>query len=416
MHCPTPIRSTGLASSWLAVSTDWHVNRGGYTSSMHEIPLPCNELLPESETPITLDILSDEEGDRRRGLEFIEKKELAGKITFNPERCRLFFLPPPTNAASSQASTPDRRQWDFYLIIIPFTLHPALRDSYYQKMTFYVEMADQEVTAFDLFPKQITTDVEAKRYTLSPDLTIVEAKTEAGQIGKHIHFTSLHPAISAFGEGERRFYWVYKEAQTQQGVIPETKHALVVLQVPHGTTAITATISYQTIMARQVLGVWRYTDGVTEERQIQWDLSKATAFYEADQEQALAGQATPADDTSFDVCVVCALAEEVQAVMEIAAQQYHVQFDKIFAKQLGIEYYRTRLLNSQRELVTLQISWLPAYGPVETSLHLKPLLAAFSPRFAAMTGICGGNKERVRLGDLIVADCAYFYDSGKFVL
>jgi len=97
-------------------------------------------------------------------------------------------------------------------------------------------------------------------------------------------------------------------------------------------------------------------------------------------------------------------------------QQYGVHFEKVFDKRLDLDYYLTHFPNSQGELLTLQVSWLPAYGPIETSLHLKLFLTTFRPRFAAMTGICAGNKEKAQLGDLIVADRAYFYDSGKFVL
>src|SRR6266704_2014163 len=387
---------------------------------MNEILLLSNEPLLESETAITLDILSAE-GDTLRRPELIQKKELAGKITFNPERCQIFFLPPPVDPASSQALTPDRTQWDFYLITIPFTLHKALGESYYEEMTFFVEMANREETAFDLFPKHITTEIDAKTYTLSPHLTIIQAETGTGQIGKHLRFTSLRPTITAFGEGERSFYWVYEEAQEQKGVAPETKHALIVLQVPRGTSSISATISYETVIVRQVLGVWRHRDGTTEARQIHWDLTKATPFYEEDNAQALvepvqAGRkASISDNTYFDVCVVCALAEETQAFMRVAAQQYGIQFDKVFDKRLDLEYYQTRLPNSQGELLTLQVSWLPAYGPIETSLHLKPLLEASRPRFAAMTGICAGDRKKVKLGDLIVAECAYLYEAGKII-
>jgi nucleoside phosphorylase len=388
---------------------------------MNEILLLSDEPQQETDATITLDILSSD-GSATRGTRLIQKKELAGKITLNPERCPIFFLSPPADTASSQALTPDRMQWDLYLINIPFTLHKALGESYYEEMAFFVEMANQNVTAFDLFPKHITTDVEAKTYILSPHLTIAPAETGIAQIGKHIRFTSLHPTITAFGEGEHSFYWVYEEAQEQKGVIPETKQALMVLQVPRGTSSITATISYETVIVRQVLGMWRHRDGTTETRQIQWDLTGAPAFHEMDNVQALVEQrqigekATTSGNTYFDVCVVCALAEEAQAFMQITTQQYGVQFDKVFDKHLNLEYYITQFPNSLGELLKLQVSWLPACGPVETSLHLKLFLTKFRPHFAAMTGICAGNKEKAQLGDLIVADCAYFYDSGKFVL
>ncbi len=73
---------------------------------MNEILVLSDEPLQESDSTITLDILSAE-GEALRGKELNQKKELAGKITFNPERCQIFFLPP-ADSASSQALTPDR--------------------------------------------------------------------------------------------------------------------------------------------------------------------------------------------------------------------------------------------------------------------------------------------------------------------
>src|SRR5204863_8967386 len=115
-------------------------------------------------------------------------------------------------------------------------LHEAPSGQFYEKMTFLIEMVDQKATAFDLFPKNITTTVEEIRtYTLSPHFTISQVEEGMGQIGKEIRFTSLRPTITAFGEGESTFYWVYRGFQEQKAVTPETKHALIVLQVPRGT-------------------------------------------------------------------------------------------------------------------------------------------------------------------------------------
>src|SRR5205807_1755462 len=172
----------------------------------------------------TLEILSAE-GGATRGVKLIQKKELEGKVTFNPDRGLIFSLPS-TGSTSSQVITPDRTQWDLYLIIIPFTLHKPPSDRYYEEMT-------------------------------------------------------------VFGEGESTFYWVYEKSQEQKGVIPETKHVLVVLQVPRRSTLVAATISYEMVVAREVLGLWRYRDAATDLCPIQWDLSKALPFYGPGNEQTL---------------------------------------------------------------------------------------------------------------------------------
>jgi nucleoside phosphorylase len=389
---------------------------------MDEILVLSNEPLPETTSTITLEVFSSSsEGvTRRSGL--LQKKELEGKITFNPERCLIYSLPP-TGSPAPQVIAPDRTQWDLYLIIIPFTLHKPAEDRYYEEMTFFVTMADHRITAFDLFPKHITTTIEeAGAYTLSPQLTIGPVDASIKQGDRQIRFPSLHPIITAFGEGESTFYWVYEKSQAYKRVIPETKHALVVLQVPRHTMLVDLTISYEMVVARQMLGLWRFRDATTDEYEIQWDLSKAQPFYDSGNEQmpVEAGQRQKEDslpeNAYFDVCVICALAEEVRAFIQEALRVCGVQFERAFDKRLELEYYHTRILNTSGEPLTMQVSWLPAYGPLEAGLHLKPLLEKFRPRFAAMTGICAGDKRRVKLGDLIVADRAYFYDSGKFII
>lgn len=388
---------------------------------MKDILLLSNEPLPVTDATVVLDIVSVE-GGTRRGTRLIQKKELEGKITFNPDRCRIFSLPS-TALTSAHVIAPDRTQWDMYLIIIPFTLHTPPGERYYEEMTFFVEMVDREVTAFDLFPKNVTGSVEETgAYTLTPQFTISPIEVSTNQVGRQIRFTPLHPTITAFGEGESIFYWVYKNPQEQKGIIPETKYALMVLQVPRQITSVTATISYEMIVAREVLGIWRYRDATTDHRRIQWDLRNAQPFYESGNEEALIGPKHPSSEAPalsnmhFDVCVICALAEEARIFIQEVSQRCGVQFDRAFDKRLDLEYYHTRILNTQGELLTLQVSWLPSYGPVEAGLHLKPLLETFRPRFAAMTGICAGDKKRVKLGDLIVAERAYFYDSGKFII
>jgi len=240
-----------------------------------ETLLLSNEPLSDSETTITLDILSDESSLRR---ELDRKKVLEGKITYNPKSCHIFFLPP-AKRKNSSVFTPDRTKWDLYLIGFPFTLHPAPGERYYKALTCFIELADSQATAFDLFPKHVATKIEeTKSYTISPHFKIAEMEVELGQISREIRFTALHPTITAFGEGESTFYWVYKGFQEQKEVIPETKYALIVLQVLRGTQSIGATISYEVDIARRLLGAWRDKESTTDPHPIQWDLSEAKSF------------------------------------------------------------------------------------------------------------------------------------------
>lgn len=120
------------------------------------------------------------------------------------------------------------------------------------------------------------------------------------------------------------------------------------------------------------------------------------------------------EEPSMDVCIVCALAEEAKALLDVVSEQCHVVFASKTSPRYGYDYQATTIRNSLGEPLALHISWLPRTGPPETILHLSHVLEEYHPRFVAMTGICAGDRFRVSLGDLIVADRLYTYDSGKF--
>src|SRR5207244_7734399 len=79
-------------------------------------------------------------------------------------------------------------------------------------------------------------------------------------------------------------------------------------------------------------------------------------------------------------------------------------------------YRSTTFKNQKDELLNLHISWLPRYGPQEMTLHLSHVLEECQPRITIMTGICAGDAQQVQLGDLVVAECTFTYDNGKFTL
>ncbi len=116
-----------------------------------------------------------------------------------------------------------------------------------------------------------------------------------------------------------------------------------------------------------------------------------------------------------DLCIVCALYEEAKAVLEEFSQRCSVSFTTAFSRIDGYEYWHSTILNKRGEPLTVLVTWLVDSGPVRTGLDLKPLLQEFRPRFAAMTGLCGGYKGKVKLGDLVVAQYAYHYEEGKIL-
>jgi hypothetical protein len=121
-------------------------------------------------------------------------------------------------------------------------------------------------------------------------------------------------------------------------------------------------------------------------------------------------------ELAIDVCVVCALAEEARAFLDVVSEQCQTTFLLRTSPRYGYDYRFVAIQNDKGETLRLHVSWLPRYGPQETVLHLTHVLEEYTPHFAAMTGICAGDRVRVSLGDLVVAERTYTYDSGKFVI
>src|SRR6185312_7937775 len=118
----------------------------------------------------------------------------------------------------------------------------------------------------------------------------------------------------------------------------------------------------------------------------------------------------------FDICIVCALAEEARAVInEFSDRCSGTHFEQAFSKVTGYEYQHTMINNNKGEQLTVLVIWMPFTGPVETVNSVRSLLEEFHPRFVAMTGICAGDKEtkQVALGDLVAAAYAFHYEEGK---
>jgi nucleoside phosphorylase len=371
-----------------------------------------HKLLLESPETLTFQLMSGDGGGTKgiweqHGLE--EKRELMGRVTFNPASTGVYSL----SSSVPEALRPGvhaSELWDFYFLYIPFNLHPAHDSRKYQKVTFFVKLSNPQVTAFDLFPKNITTLVdETHSFTIFPQLKFGDVDASLGQIGQAMRFARLYPSITAIGEGQNVFYWVYSSDTPEREVLPGCKHALVILRVPHGLPTVEGKISYEVVTARRLGAGWRYVDGKAPPLPVIWKLDESTPFVTASVIQPATRRIVS------DVCIIGALFEEADAFMEVASRLCHVQFTYDTSHEDRRGYYAATIQNNQGEPLRIHVSYPPYNGPEETGLHLKPVLKEFRPRLAAMVGICAGDKARVTLGDLVVADRAFLYDTGKFV-
>jgi len=117
----------------------------------------------------------------------------------------------------------------------------------------------------------------------------------------------------------------------------------------------------------------------------------------------------------FDICIICALAEEAQAFLNVAEEHCNLSWTNEINLRFKYDYRFATLPNREGEPLRVHVSWPPGYGPQEMLLHLNRVIEEYQPRLAAMTGICAGDKRHVKLGDLVVAERTFTYDTGKMV-
>lgn len=396
-----------------------------------DILIFSNEPLAPSKTTVTLSILSEEnvlEGTGTRGGQDLPQRTvLEGQITLDP-RGRIFFIPPLESTMSEPLLAPDRSKWDLYLVYLPFTLHMPPGKAYYEELTFFVDLATPDAVAYDLFPDGITSEIEeTKTYTLSPQITFKEAGISLGQISRQLQFKGLRPIISAFGKNEHKFYWIHQGFKEQKAVIPESKHAAVILQVPRGTSLVEGAISCSIKIIKKMVGGFRQKDGKVNAYPVRWVLRDAPPLFkvetaqskppESDMVEAVPRKqfAHPGAVAHFDVCLFCALAEEAQVCIREIERLCGVSFQPGVSARSGV-YRQATIQNKQGEPLTVRVSWQMKAGPVEAGLLIRPVLEECTPYFAAMTGICAGDKRKVRFGDLVLAASAFAYDTGKIVI
>jgi nucleoside phosphorylase len=373
-----------------------------------------NAPLPPEEGQVTLEVLAELD-DTRRGYpetKNLEQKFPQGQITLNPSSCLIFPLPPPANPEPSLLAL-DRSHWDLYLISIPFTLHPPYQHSTYDRFSFFVELdTSTQAIAQDLFPKHVLTPIASDtEYTISPMGTFQQLSPDTPPSGPRFRIELLQPKILAFGQGLPNFYWRYEAPGNGTGIQPETKYVFLIVRVPSGTTSIHGTIHCKaTLTVRPFQFITYKKNADVNTFPFHWDI---TSLLQKTQTKIKEPSLQP--PSLFDVCLVCALAEEAQALLAEISRQCHTTFQEGYSATLKRDYRHTTLQNRYGETLRVLVSWQPNSGAIETGLHVSSLVREMRPRFVGMTGICAGDPTCVALGDLVIAERTFLYDSGALV-
>ncbi len=139
-------------------------------------------------------------------------------------------------------------------------------------------------------------------------------------------------------------------------------------------------------------------------------VSRATNCARFALEQARAKEREPDPAPRIDLAIVCALATPEQEEILNLPWNWSAPRpidDIVFVRDGHVEVDGRRL--------TVCVTTSPRMGMVSTALRAASLIARLRPRLLAMTGICAGMREKVRLGDVLFADTAWDFQSGKRV-
>src|SRR5688572_10813682 len=111
------------------------------------------------------------------------------------------------------------------------------------------------------------------------------------------------------------------------------------------------------------------------------------------------------------VIVITAIQEELDAVLSLTPNGLGDWETKKLDE--GYLFFQTIQKDSKNQDFSLIATSLPEPGPTAAIAHTLLMLRQ-SPDLVFMTGICAGNREKgVELGDIIIAEMAFDYESGK---
>lgn len=111
----------------------------------------------------------------------------------------------------------------------------------------------------------------------------------------------------------------------------------------------------------------------------------------------------------FDVCFLSALRHpEQSAILELP---YDWQAEELIANGILIRKGQIEINGVIRKAISAHCNQM---GMVTSAFITQSLIQTYSPRLLIMNGICGGIDKEVSLGDLIVADKSWDWQSGKW--
>jgi nucleoside phosphorylase/CheY-like chemotaxis protein len=112
----------------------------------------------------------------------------------------------------------------------------------------------------------------------------------------------------------------------------------------------------------------------------------------------------------YDIAIICALSEELEYVKQslLEVEEFRIPDDDyIFLKGYFVKDGRK---------IRVVIAQSTQKGMVPAAALTTKLIYNFAPKYVAMTGMAAGIKEKVNMGDAVVAEYVWDYGAGKEVI
>lgn len=118
------------------------------------------------------------------------------------------------------------------------------------------------------------------------------------------------------------------------------------------------------------------------------------------------------DSAVVDVLIICALKDEYDQILNVTDGLISPGW--VSAKDgNGRIIAEAAFLNVTKQPLTVRATWVSNMGREQTIAAASSLIQSQNVRCIAMSGICGGRRGKVALGDVIFANRLWSYDAGK---
>lgn len=110
----------------------------------------------------------------------------------------------------------------------------------------------------------------------------------------------------------------------------------------------------------------------------------------------------------IDVALVCALPDvELAAVKELPCEWQPLRIPHDHT------HYITGTIETDEATISIVAAAAPRMGMPASAVLASKMVSTFRPRILGMTGICAGRSSKTSLGDVVVAEPAFDWGSGK---